>query len=300
MAMWKSWSILGVVFISTLYLAACDDSSSSDDDDDAAFPYLENGKYPFGYLLNGDEEEQARLADFNVVVLELLDTPNEALVQSLHDAGVSKVLSYLNAGSLEDWREDYEDFQHLCLDTYENWEDECWMDLSSEAWVDHLVTQRAQAIMDQGADGVYIDNSDVYELYPTSAMRDGLIRFYQGLRDRYPDAWIIMQNGASLLTDPDVGNEVQDLLDGVGFEDVSYMPDFDASGEVYMKRDEQEHEQILSVLQGLSENLQVFTIDYTDDPEEMLDAVEISRSLGFTPFVGRVDLEDLEFYPELL
>ncbi|MCZ7586176.1 MAG: endo alpha-1,4 polygalactosaminidase [Deltaproteobacteria bacterium] len=297
------WILLFVATVITLSPLSCGCGDDDDDDDDAGagFPYLEDGRYPFGYLLAGDEESIGRLADFNVAVFDAVEDGDDALMEVLAGAG-TLVLSYVNLGSLENWRSFYDDFSELCLATYENWEDECWIDVRDEDWRNHFVDDVCASAWDLGADGFYIDNVDIYSLYPDADFRDALVAALQSLRDAFPDAYIVVQNGGDLLLDDAAGADVRALVDATSREDVSFIPDFDApdgGDDSYLAVDDEERGATLAELDELAEDLDVFTVDYTNDAGQMLEAVDVSRAHGFTPFVGDTNLSRFQFYPKL-
>ena len=45
-----------------------------------------------------------------------------------------KVYTYLNVGSLEDFRDYYKEYEHLTIGAYENWDEEKWIDVSDKDW----------------------------------------------------------------------------------------------------------------------------------------------------------------------
>ncbi|MBZ0274146.1 endo alpha-1,4 polygalactosaminidase [bacterium] len=281
----------------------CGDDDDEDDDDDGggAFPYREDGRYPFGYLLSGDGPAMARLSNFNVAVFDVYEDGDEDLMDALADAG-TLVLSYVNLGSLESWRSFAGEFEDLCLAAYENWEDECWVDVTDAGWQQNFIDEVCWTAWDAGADGFYIDNVDIFALYPDKDVRDALVDVLATLRDEFPDAYIAVQNGGDLLLDDEVGGDARDLIDATSREDVSYIPDFDApdgGDDTYRAVDGDERDATLDELDGLADDLDVYTVDYTNDVAQMLDAVEFSRGHGFTPFVGDTNLSRLDFYPPL-
>lgn len=54
-------------------------------------------------------------------------------IRTLHKKGV-KVYTYLNVGSIENFRDYYKKYEYLTIGTYENWEEEKWVDVSNKDW----------------------------------------------------------------------------------------------------------------------------------------------------------------------
>ncbi|SDW85860.1 Glycoside-hydrolase family GH114 [Lachnospiraceae bacterium KHCPX20] len=110
-------------------------------------------------------------SDYKIIILDAeYFTP--AQIRILHKKG-HLVYSYLNIGSLENTREDYEDYKDLCLAPYENWPEESWVDVTQKRWQDRC-NRRGKQLIAKGVDGFFIDNTDVYDLYHTVSVKKSL------------------------------------------------------------------------------------------------------------------------------
>ena len=47
---------------------------------------------------------------------------------------------------------------------YEDWDNEKWIDVSSEKWQTHIV-EAADELVDKGVSGLFVDNTDVYYVF---------------------------------------------------------------------------------------------------------------------------------------
>ena len=75
-------------------------------------------------------------------------------IAQLHKNGNKQIFSYLNIGSLENFRSDYAEFENLTLDEYENWSEERWVNVASAKWQKRIV-RKAEALLAKGIDGFF-------------------------------------------------------------------------------------------------------------------------------------------------
>lgn len=99
--------------------------------------------------------------DVDMYDIDLFDS-SKALIQSLHDDG-RKVICYFSAGSSEEWRDDFKDFNKSVLgnDLDPKWEGEKWLDIRSQS-IRPIMIARLDLAKDKGCDGVEPDNVDGY------------------------------------------------------------------------------------------------------------------------------------------
>ena len=121
-----------------------------------------NGEY--GVFIGADSEQIKNIDGYSMVVIDAWENSAED-VKLLHDKGC-KVYSYINVGAIENWRNYYDEYKHLALGDYENWEDEKWVNVADKSWQTFVVDELAARIIEKGADGFFVDNADVYYKYP--------------------------------------------------------------------------------------------------------------------------------------
>ena len=132
----------------------------------------------YAVLIGINPEDAAVLSNYQTVVIDAqYFTKDEiAAVQAKKTA----VYTYLNIGSIETFREGYDSMKDLILAPYDNWPDEYWVDVSRQEWQD-FVGEQAAALIEKGVDGFFLDNADVYYLYPSDATYNGLAEMITSL-----------------------------------------------------------------------------------------------------------------------
>ena len=89
-------------------------------------------------------------------------------VQAIRERGY-KALAYLSLGTNEKPRSWFDKYKDLNLQQLEDWEDEWYVDVRKYAWRDHLISE-AKKYKQQGFDGWWLDNLDVYEYNKSQSM----------------------------------------------------------------------------------------------------------------------------------
>jgi len=123
-------------------------------------------------------EDAATLTNYQTVVIDAQYFTNEEIA-AVQKAG-TVVYSYLNIGSIETFREGYDSVKDCILSPYDNWPDEYWVDVSRQEW-QTFVASEAKSLAEKGVDGFFLDNADVYSLYPSDAVYKGLNAILQTL-----------------------------------------------------------------------------------------------------------------------
>ena len=149
----------------------------------------------YGVLLGIDPEGAAILTNFDTVVIDAQYFTKDEIA-AVQVKGTD-VYTYLNIGSIETFREGYDDLKRFSLAPYDNWPDEFWMDVSRTEW-QSFIANEAAALAQKGVDGFFLDNADVYYLYPTQDVYNGLIAILQSL-GQY-DKPILMNGGDVFVT----------------------------------------------------------------------------------------------------
>ena len=121
---------------------------------------LTDVRHPYGVFIGAEKEKLLSLNNYDVLVIdaELLTAEN---IDVIHQNGDNEIYSYLNIGSVEDFRSYYEEFLPFTIGEYEDWDNEKWIDVSSEKWQTHIV-EAADELVDKGVSGQFVDNTDVY------------------------------------------------------------------------------------------------------------------------------------------
>ena len=164
-------------------------------------------------------------------------------------AGGATVISYLNVGACESFRSYWTSTGSggplpcgantaAQLGPYAGYPDETWMDLGNPDYQALIVTYVAPRLIAQGVDGFFLDNLELVEHGPTDSngpcsatCRQGGLELVRQLRERFPQAFIVMQNATGTVTRNGVtaGKSFPALLDGISHEQV-YQP-YDSTAE---------------------------------------------------------------------
>lgn len=92
-----------------------------------------------------------------------------------------KVYSYINIGSLENFRSYYKEYKNLKLGKYEHWDEEIWIDVADQRWQDFMQNDMIPNLTAKGIDGFFVDNCDVYYNYRKPGILDGLTSIMKAL-----------------------------------------------------------------------------------------------------------------------
>ena len=152
---------LAVMLILLMIITGCADEKS------------ELQKKPLGIFIGCDFENIPEdIAKYETVILDAQYFSADN-ISELKEQGC-RIYSYLNVGSIENYRDYYDRFKKSRLAEYENWEDEYWIDMSDTEWQDYVSGTIATKLIDKGIDGFFIDNADVYYMYKSDAVYEGL------------------------------------------------------------------------------------------------------------------------------
>lgn len=222
-------------------------------------------------------------------------------VVTLKASGQNKVLSYLNVGSCEHWRNYWSQVPSgfvSCgantaaqLGAYQGYSDETWMNPSNPDYQNLILNYVAPRLVAQGADGFYVDNLEIVE-HGTSTTNgpcdatcsQGGLDLVRKLRQKYPNLLIVMQNATSDVTRLGTtgGVPFSSLLDGVAHEEV-YQPSYDSTAQTELL-----NWQSLGLHPG-GNPFWIATLDYVSsctNTTAAWSAYSQSRSHGFSPYVS--------------
>lgn len=178
------------------------------------FPEVYNWKISLDHSIKGSDIKKYK--SYKLLVIDAQNYSAEE-VKALKDAGHT-VYSYLNIGSVESNRSYYNKFKSLKLKTYQNWEDEYWVDVSKAKWRDFVINKLAASMAGKGVDGFWVDNTDVYEYNKKSRIYKGLVAILTRLRAFNKD---VVLNGGDQFVTPLIKNGKKNLIDGVVQEEVT-------------------------------------------------------------------------------
>jgi len=222
----------------------------------------------YGVFIGVDSDQLQRFADYDIVVIDAAYYSKED-IDIIHQNNTI-VYSYLNLGSLEDFRDFFEDFKHLSLGEYDDWPGEYWVDVSNAGWQNHIHAQ-AGLLIEKGVDGFFIDNTDVYYLYQTQSIFEGVVAILNKLAEYDKD--IILNGGDVFVTDAIIKPDsplVQ--ITGVNQECVFTSIDFD--NQLLIPQTEEDTIYYQDYLaQCKNKGLVVYLLEYSDN-NDSFDAIK--------------------------
>lgn len=183
-------------------------------------------------------------------------------VDYLHKKGI-KVYSYLDIGSIENFRPYYKDFVGIALGDYENWPEEKWIDVSNAKWQDYVVNVMAKNLSDKGVDGFFLDNLDVYSDYKNDKIFNGILTILNRLNSTYSKLRLISNGGQDFFTEAISKNlDVRKLIYGVNTEFVYTSVDF--KNNRFYKNSTEDREDTVDYLKNLkSRGIDIYMLEYT-------------------------------------
>lgn len=220
-----------------------------------------NKATPFGVFVGLGHDKLDRMVSYQEVVIDASYYSRKDIA-FLHQKQVT-VYSYLNIGSLENFRPYYNDFLDITLGDYENWPDEKWLDVSSNKWSHYVVNVLAKDLVDKGIDGFFIDNSDVYSVFPEDRIFNGILTILEGLHQSYGKK-IILNSGADFL-DKAISEKVNilSLVKGVTRESVLTTIDFE--NKTLSKRPKEDSNWGLNLLKRINAHgPDIYVIEYSN------------------------------------
>lgn len=153
--------------------------------------------YDYGVFLSLDNKSMNRFENYEMIIIDA-NYFNYEDIKTLHEKGHT-VYSYLNVGSIENFRTYYKRFLSITLGEYENWDEEKWIDISNKSWRKFLVEELAKDYLIKGVDGFFIDNCDVYYVYSQEKIFDGLTDVLKKLKNLKTN--IIINGGDTYVTE---------------------------------------------------------------------------------------------------
>lgn len=221
-----------------------------------------NHTHTYGVFLNyeGNLEE---LDQYETIVIDAQYISKQDITDFKEQGHT--VYSYINVGSLENFRDYYALFEGILLGEYEHWEEECWIDVSSEEWQNFIVNDLSKELLEKGIDGFFADNCDVYYEYPNKDILNGLSNIMEGLRATGKDVII---NGGDVFVDAycDAGGDWKDIVTGINQECVFSSINWDAHS--FGRAGEEDYEYFTEYIERYGkQGADIFLLEYTTDEE---------------------------------
>ncbi|SEA46475.1 extracellular protein [Pseudobutyrivibrio sp. ACV-2] len=237
---------------------------------------------PYGVYIGANHEDLKDKDLAKTIVIDAQYYSNEEISDLKKEGHI--VYTYLNLGSIESFRDYYDDYKSLTLGTYENWEDEKWVDVTDIAWQQFL-SDKADELIDKGVDGFFIDNTDVYYHYATDEVFESVSGILKNLQNK--DTYIFINGGDAYVTEYlNRYGSLSDVLDGVNQENVYTTIDWDSDS--FTVNAENEREYFLEYLQRVkADGKDAYALDYATDPEIIKASKAFAKEHGYTVYVSK-------------
>lgn len=208
-----------------------------------------------------------------------------AEVQALKKAG-NTVLAYLNVGAIENYRSYYKQLEKYTLRKLDDWEDERYLDVCKPAVQDWAINQ-GMRFLNAGYDGLWIDNLDMYEEYPSDAAYNGITRILQAL---YPHGYIMINGGMEYML-RSIADKAR-VAHGVTQEEVfSLITDYSGSGEFGAQIASESLEYQKYIAKVLNAGMEACLLEYTKDEKLKKKIVNYCAASGAGYYISEdVDL----------
>jgi endo-alpha-1,4-polygalactosaminidase (GH114 family) len=239
-------------------------------------------KYRYGVFLGASPDDVKYMEEYEKIVIDAqYFTADE--IAALKDSGHT-VYSYINLGSVEDFRPYYKDYEGITLCVYENWEEEKWVDVSKTEWQSFVVDELAEDIVGKGVDGLFVDNTDVYYHYPTDEIFDGVTNILKGFKNL--NTYVIINGGDAYVTEYAKRNsELDSIMDAENQETIFSKINWD--DETFSANDSDETAYFKEYVDLVSSyGKDVYLLEYTTDSELIRKIDDYCSEKGYTYYAS--------------
>lgn len=217
-------------------------------------------KNDYGVFLNADASSLEQLKKYDLIVIDA-QYFNKSDIELLHQNG-TRVYTYLNIGSIENFREYYTTYEKLTIGRYEHWDEEKWVDVADPDW-QKFIEQLSQELFEKGVDGFFIDNCDVYYYAPRESIFEGLTAILQNIMTF--DKAVIINGGDTYVTEyRERYGAIDHIMTGVNQESVWSAIDFDKG--TFYEQTKETRDYYCNYLEACqADGMDVYLLEYTTD-----------------------------------
>lgn len=217
-------------------------------------------KNDYGVFLNADASSLEQLKKYDLIVIDA-QYFNKSDIELLHQNG-TRVYTYLNIGSIENFREYYTTYEKLTIGRYEHWDEEKWVDVADPDW-QKFMEQLSQELFEKDVDGFFIDNCDVYYYAPRESIFEGLTAILQNIMTF--DKAVIINGGDTYVTEyRERYGTIDHIMTGVNQESVWSAIDFDKG--TFYEQTKETRDYYCNYLEACqADGMDVYLLEYTTD-----------------------------------
>lgn len=166
----------------------------------------------------------------------------------------------MSVGSVSDERSYYKQLEPYTLRKLDDWEHERYLDVCEPAVQDWLIN-RGMALLNAGYDGIWADNIDVFEEYPSDSAYKGITRILQAL---YPHGYIMINGGMEYML-RSIADKAR-VAHGVTQEEVfTLIVDYSGKGTFKAQTAAQSLEYQKYIAKVLGAGIEAYLLEYTID-----------------------------------
>lgn len=238
-------------------------------------------KNDYGVFLNADASSLERFKKYDLIVIDAQYFTKKD-IESLHQNG-TKVYTYLNIGSVENFREYYKTYEKFTIGKYEHWDEEKWVDVSVPAW-QKFIEQLSKKLFEKGVDGFFIDNCDVYYYAPRKSIFEGLTAILQNIMTLKKA--VIINGGDTYVTEyRERYGSVDHIMTGVNQESVWSGIDFDKG--TFNEQTRETREYYSKYLEACkADGMEVYLLEYTTNPKLIQKIKEYCKEQDFHFYIS--------------
>ena len=253
--------------IMTLMLTGCSDIPASSD---------------YGVYIGAEYSELPEDISYDTLVIDAQYYSAEEISALKENCG--EIYSYLNMGSVENFRDYYDDYKDITTAPYENWEDERWVDVSNPKWQEFIINDLAPQLIEKGIDGFFIDNCDVYYIDPREEIYQALTDMLSGLKAT--GKTVIVNGGDSYVSRYlDENDTLSAVIDGVNQETVYTSINWDE--DTFGEATKDDNEYFLNYLERVSDaGGEVYLLEYTTDDKLARYLQDEADALGYHVYIS--------------
>lgn len=233
--------------------------------------------YEYGVFLGANSSSLEKISKYKNTIIDL-DEFTQKDIDYLKDQGCN-VYSYLSVGSLEKYRSYYEEFKDLTFMDYDNWPDERWIDVSNEAWQNHLISE-ANRFKNLKADGIFMDNFDVYyianeEYECNESFKEEIYQGCVSILNKLSETGLklIINSGTDFLER--TNEEKPTMLDKIDIyaQECVFSSIVDYEKDVFGKQDDEISSYYKSIINLMRPHSKILFIEYTKD-ESLIEEIK--------------------------
>lgn len=242
---------------------------------------VSEAKYAYGVFLSV-EKNLDKLKDYEIVVIDAQLFKKEEI--EAFKARGHKVYSYINIGSLENFRSYYKQYKSLKLGKYEHWDEEIWINVADKKWQDFIVEKLMPSLLDKGIDGFFVDNCDVYYHYKKKAIMDGLTVMMKSL---VATGKKVLINGGDCYLDAycKSGGKWSDVITGINQETVFSKIIWNKNK--FGTAGKEDHKYFTGYIERYAQQgADIYLLEYTKDEKLIKEIEQYCKEKGFGYYVS--------------